>query len=88
MKNVHLEVCAIEALDFAIVSMDSARVTAWVVREDEVIVLILILCGMVRVLFIRQNDFLDGSNNKIYNITKPTSDNIACTNSNILCHAA
>ena len=48
MKNVHLEVCAIEALDFAIVSMDSARVTAWVVREDEVIVLILTLCDMVK----------------------------------------
>ena len=48
MKNVHLEVYAIEALDFAIVSMDSARVTAWVVREDEAIVLILILCDMAR----------------------------------------
>ena len=48
MKNVHLEVYAIEALDFAIVSMDSARVTAWVVREDEVIVLILTLCDMVK----------------------------------------
>ena len=48
MKNVHLEVCAIEVLDFAIVSMDSARVTVWVVREDEVIVLILILCDTVK----------------------------------------
>ena len=66
MKNVHLEVCAIEALDFAIVSMDSARVTAWVVREDEVIVLILILCDMVKCYLYDRTFFLDGSNNKIY----------------------
>ena len=74
MKNVHLEVCAIEALDFAIVSMDSARVTAWVVREDEVIVLILILCDMVKCYLYDRTFFLDGSNNKIYeqHKTKPT----------------
>ena len=35
-------------------------VTAWVVREDEVIVLILILCDMVKCYLYDRTFFLDG----------------------------